>query len=71
MAAGMAMAATLRFDFVREKECAFLVAHHDVWKLWIHDIPGDHLRAHAGIIINQVRDKIGLAIRVTHELEPI
>jgi hypothetical protein len=65
------MESCLWLDFVLEKERAFLVANHDVGKFLIHDISGDHLRAHTRIIVNQVRHKIGLAIRVTHKLEPI
>ena len=52
-------------------ERPLLVPHHDVRQAITVDVARDHLRAHAGIVIDEIRDEIHALVRAPRQLEPI
>src|SRR5579859_4125930 len=59
------------FCFVKKYESPLFIAHDYVWKTFVLNISRHDLRAHAGIVINQMGNEINLAIAFAHKLEPV
>ena len=58
-------------DFVLEVKRAFLVADHDVRVFLAAARGGNDLRAHAGVVVNEVGNKLCAFVRAAHEFEPV
>ena len=54
-----------------KQEEAFFISDDNVGKFFIEDRTGDDLRADAGIVIDEIGNKLGLAFGRPDEFEPI
>ena len=59
------------FGFVQEDEGAFFVPDNDVGKIVAVDVFDADLAADAGIVVDEVGDEIGRAVRSADEFEPV